>query len=435
MARDNLKIGLAGLGVVGAALAKRLLSTPHILTQRAGICFELRAVSARSRSKNRGVDVSACDWYDDPVAMACAPDIDVFVELIGGQDGPAYASVTEALKQKKHVVTANKALLAAHGIKLARLAEENGVGLYYEASVAGAIPAIKVIRENLSGNTISRVFGILNGTCNYILTRMEQERAEFETVLADAQRLGYAEAEPGFDIDGFDTAHKLAILSSLSFGTQIAADQIFIEGIRSISLADISAATRMGYRIKLLGVALSKEGGVEQRVHPTMVPIDSAIAQISGIQNAVMVDADLTGQMMLAGPGAGGNATASSVLADIVDIGRVISAPTLGILTKELKPYHKAPMRAHEGGYYLRLELSDEVGTFAHVAGLMAQYEISLKSIMQNPDETGASDKATSTVILITHQTTELKMRDALKQIEASGHCTGSVQMIRIEKF
>jgi homoserine dehydrogenase len=278
-----------------------------------------------------GFDVSGLDWFTDAVEMAEKADIDVFVELIGGDSGPAEVSVRTALANGKHVVTANKALLARHGVDLAKLAEAHDVCLNYEAAVAGGIPIVKTLRESMSGNEVSRIYGILNGTCNYILTRMEAEGISFEDCLADAQRLGYAEADPTFDIEGNDTAHKLAILTSLAFGTEIADDNIYMEGITSITTADIQAADELGYRIKLLGVAQRTDTGIEQRVHPTMVPKSSAIARIDGVLNAVAIDGDFVGEIVLVGPGAGGDATASSVVADIADIARGDETPVLGM--------------------------------------------------------------------------------------------------------
>ena len=317
------------------------------------------------------------------MALARDPGNDVFVELIGGADGVAHASVEAAIDAGKHVVTANKALLARHGVALARAAEEKGVSLNFEAAAAGGIPIIKTLREALAGNTVNRVYGILNGTCNYILTRMEQERLSFAECLAAAQRLGYAEADPTFDIEGHDTAHKLALLTAIAFGTEIDAESIYVEGISSITPADIEAADELGYRIKLLGVASRTDSGIEQRVHPTMVPKSSAIARIDGVTNAVAVEADFVGQLVLSGPGAGGDATASSVMSDIADIARGDRVGTFGRPASSLEPYRKAGIRRHEGGYYIRLSVYDRPGAFAAIAQRMADAQISLESIVQ----------------------------------------------------
>ena len=352
-----LRLGVAGLGTVGGALLKLLDRQAAALAARTGREIAAVAVSAQNRGKVRDLDPARFDWASDPVALAASPDIDVFVELIGGADGVARAAVETALQEGKSVVTANKALLAKHGLHLARLAEAKGVALGFEASVAGGIPIVKTLRDSLAGNRVSRVYGILNGTCNYILSRMEAEQLSFGQCLAEAQKLGYAEADPSFDIGGYDTAHKLAILTALAFGTEIAADAIAVEGIEHITLADISAAAELGYRIKLLGVAERTAAGIEQRVHPTMVPRSSAIAQVMGVTNAVTIDADAVQELTLVGPGAGGAATASAVVADIADVARGLKAPPFGLPLKSLAPLHRAPLQTHEGGYYIRLSV------------------------------------------------------------------------------
>jgi len=317
-----LRIGVAGVGTVGASLLKILGSKDNLLAERCGRPLRVTAVNARDKSKDRGVSLDGMRWFDDPVDLAKSDDIDVFVELIGGEDGPACDAVKAALLAGKHVVTANKALLAKHGVELAQLAEDQGLLLNYEAAVAGGIPIIKVMRESMTANEISRVYGILNGTCNYILTRMEADGMSFEDCLKDAQELGYAEADPTFDIEGNDTAHKLAILTSLAFGSRIAPDAIYLEGITKITIEDIIAAKELGYRIKLLGVATRTADGVESRVHPAMVPLGSAIAEIGGVTNAVSVEAEPVGSLMMSGPGAGGDATASAVAGDLCDIAK-----------------------------------------------------------------------------------------------------------------
>src|SRR5512134_2661260 len=303
---DGLKLGVAGIGTVGSGLLRLLAARKGDLAARAGRAIEVVAVSARNRQKNRDADLSGLRFVQDPVALATDPEIDVFVELIGGEDSVAKQAVEAALTSGKHVVTANKALLAHHGPSLAALAEKNGLALNFEAAVAGGIPVVKVIRESLQGNDISRVYGILNGTCNYILTLMENEGRSFADVLKEAQAQGYAEADPTFDIGGFDTAHKLALLTSLAFGTKVDLDSVYIEGIEQITPADIEAADDLGYRIKLLGVALRTESGIEQRVHPTMVPKHTAIAEVDGVLNCVAVNGDFVGDVVLIGRGAGG---------------------------------------------------------------------------------------------------------------------------------
>ncbi|WP_068082206.1 homoserine dehydrogenase [Polycladidibacter stylochi] len=437
----SLNIGVAGLGTVGVSLAKIILGKAEVLKRRSGKSIVLAGVSARSKGKDRGVDVSHAQWFDDPVALAKDEGIDVFVELIGGDSGAAEESVRAALEAGKHVVTANKALLAKHGVALAKLAEEKGVSLNFEAAVAGGIPIVKTMRETLAGNEVSRVYGILNGTCNYILSRMEREGLSFAECLADAQRLGYAEADPTFDIEGFDSAHKLAILTSLAFGCEVSADDIFVEGITSITSADIRAADNLGYRIKLLGVAQRTDSGIEQRVHPTMVPKTSAIARVDGVLNGVAVDADAVGEVVLVGPGAGGDATASSVIGDIVDIARGVCLPVFGEQASGLAPYQRAKMRQHEGGYYIRLAVEDVPGAFATIAQCMADKGISLESIVQrrggiNEEASLDGDPARpQPVIMITHETTEMAVREALEAIAARNVTAGQPQMLRIENL
>ena len=434
---DALKIGIAGLGTVGASLVKILASRGNLLAVACGRPLAVVAVSARDRSRDRGFDASGLTWFDDPIEVARSADIDVFVELMGGAGDPAYASVKAALSRGLHVVTANKALLASHGVELAAIAEEKGVILNFEASVAGGIPVIKALRESLTGNTVSRVYGIMNGTCNYILTRMEKEGLSFEACLKEAQRLGYAEADPAFDIEGNDTAHKLSILTTLAFGTKIAADDIYLEGITNISLEDILAAADLGYRIKLLGVAQKTASGIEQRVHPTMVPQDSVIAQVDGVTNAVAIESDVLGELLMVGPGAGGNATASAVMGDIADIAKshpgAQLVPSLGRPAAQLEPYKRGEIRSHEGGYFIRLTVQDRTGVFASVATRMAENEISLESIVQRPKV--HDDRAErQTIILVTHATTEQSVRKAIGAIETEGYLIGKAQVIRIER-
>lgn len=439
---ETLRLGIAGLGTVGVGVLKLLERHGSALAETGMPEIKVCAVCARDRKKNRDVDISEYEWFDDPVDLARHKGIDVFVELIGGEDGPARDSVTASLKSAKHVVTANKALLAHHATELALLAEQNGVALNFEAAVAGGIPIVKAMRESLLGNTITRVYGILNGTCNYILTRMQQEKRAFADILQEAQDAGYAEADPTFDIGGHDTAHKLALLTTLAFGTETSFDSIYLEGIESISPADIEAADDLGYRIKLLGVALQTDSGIEQRVHPTMVEKHSAIAEVDGVSNCVAVDGDFVGDVMLVGMGAGAGPTASSVVGDIADIARGIVLPPLIRPVKALRPCKRAQMRAHAGGYYIRLSVVDRPGAFAAIATRMAEQEISLKSIVQRPPidqmEDAASNRPTDRpmpVVMITHETTEAAVQKAFSLIEEDGHVVEKPQMIRIEKL
>jgi homoserine dehydrogenase len=434
-----LRIGVAGLGNVGATLVRIIQKDGEELTRKLGRKITVTAVCARSRSRDRGIDTKSLEWFDDPVALAKSDSIDLFVELIGGEDGPALAAVKAALEIGRPVVTANKALLARHGVTLAKIAEESGAQLGFEAAVAGGIPVIKTLREGLGSARIARVYGIMNGTCNYILTRMGNEGISFETCLADAQKLGYAEADPTFDVGGFDTAHKLAILASLCFGCEIAPDEIFVEGITTISQADIKVAGDLGYKIKLLGIAQRSPDGIDQRVHPTLVKKTSAVAGVDGVLNAVALETDHVHELLLAGPGAGGPPTASSVLSDILDIARGTRVPPLGVPVAELTPYRQAPMRAHEGGYYIRLNVKDVPGAFAAIATRMGEAGISLESVIQRPDlrvsEPGIVESEVRTVVLLTQSTLEHSVRDALGRIKADGFILGDPQMIRIEQF
>ncbi|HZH09698.1 MAG TPA: homoserine dehydrogenase [Microvirga sp.] len=435
-----LKVGIAGLGTVGASVIRILERRNETVTQRGRRPVEVVAVSARDRAKDRGIDVSRLAWFDDPVELARSEDVDCVVELVGGADGAALEVVQTALSQGKHVVTANKALLAKHGLALAKLAEAKGVSIAFEASVAGGIPIIKTLREALPGNRVSRLYGILNGTCNYILSRMEMEGLTFHECLKDAQRLGYAEADPTFDVEGFDTAHKLAILTSLAFGTEIDADAIYVEGISSITPLDLAMAKELGFRIKLLGVAERTETGIEQRVHPTMVPRTSSIAQVMGVTNAVTLDADAVRELTLIGPGAGGDATASAVVADIADLAAGVVQPLFGKPVGQLEKAPRAPMQRHEGGYYIRLTVHDRPGVAAGVATRMAEEDISLESILQKRSEIAATQDphgrsgAPVSLVLITYAATEASIRSAVEKISGDGLIAEPPQVIRIER-
>lgn len=437
-----LKLGVAGLGTVGAGLLKLIEEHKPLLKARLGRDIEVVAVSARDRSKDRGVSIKGFTWYDNAAELALDDEIDVFVELIGGEDGVALEAVEAAIGAKKHVVTANKALLAHHGNDLARKAEAAGVALNFEAAVAGSIPVIKTIREGLSGNAVSRVYGIMNGTCNFILTKMQDEQRPFGEVLELAQAIGYAEADPTFDVGGIDTAHKLALLTTLAFGTEVAFDQIDIEGIEAITPADIEAADEMGYRIKLLGVAVKTESGIEQRVNPAMVPKNSPIAQVSSVTNCVAIDSDYSGDLLLVGAGAGDKATASAVFSDIGDIARGMIYAPFNLPMSEVKPYKRSRLNAHLGAYYIRLSVYDKPGAMAAIATRMGERGVSLESIVQRRprsalpgiDARGEVGAPTS-LLLITHETTEQSIREALEAIAADGKVSEPPQMIRIEKL
>src|SRR6516225_6188153 len=437
---EPLKLGLAGIGTVGGGVLRLLAERGSSLAERPGRPIKVVAVSARDRRKNRDADISGFRFVADPVELARDPEINTFVELIGGEEGAAKESIETALRAGKHVVTANKAVLAHHGLSLAALAEKNGVALNFEGAVAGGIPIVKTIRESLQGNTISRIYGILNGTCNYILTLMMTEGRSFAEVLKEAQAKGYAEADPTFDIGGFDTAHKLALLTSLAFATKVGFEHIHIEGIRSITAADIEAADDLGYRIKLLGVALITDSGIEQRVHPAMVPKHSAIAEVSGVTNCVAIDGDYCGNLLLAGAGAGAKATASAVASDILDIFRRDTPPRFGVPAGQLRPYRRAKLGQHQGAYYVRLSVFDRPGAMASIAGRMGERGVSLESIVQKRPpgaQIGIAARgrpgAPTPVVLITHETTEAAIRGALSSIGKDGNVSERPQMIRIE--
>jgi len=435
-----LRVGIAGLGTVGASVVRILALQENALGQRCGRPVHVTSVAARDRTKDRGIDLSRYSWFENAVDLARSDEVDCVVELVGGSEGAAREVVEAAIRAGKHVVTANKALLAKHGLALARAAEAQGVSLAFEASAAGGIPVIKTLREALPGNTISRFYGILNGTCNYILSRMELEGLTFAECLKDAQRLGYAEADPTFDVEGFDTAHKLAILTSLAFGTEIDADAIYVEGISKIAPLDLRMADELGYRIKLLGVAERTNTGIEQRVHPTMVPKSSAIAQVMGVTNAVTIDADAVRELTLIGPGAGGDATASAVVADIADVAMGPGRPPFGRSVTQLDRAQRAPMQRHEGGYYIRLTVYDRPGVAAGVATRMAEADISLESILQKRSEMAASKDphgrsgAPVPLVLITYAATEETIRSALSKIASDGLVAEPPQVIRIER-
>jgi homoserine dehydrogenase len=432
---NALKLGIAGLGTVGTGVLDSLARHGSLIAQRAGVPIQVTAVSARSKTKDRGHDLSQLEWFDDPVKLAKSANIDCFIELIGGDTGPAKDAVEAAIAAGRHVITANKALLAHHGADLAKAAEAKGVMLNFEAAVAGGIPIIKTLREGLAGNSVRKIFGIMNGTCNYILTKMANESRTFAEVLKEAQELGYAEADPTFDVGGFDTAHKLAVLTSLAFGSETNVKEIAIEGIEQITLDDIRNASDLGYKIKLLGVAVKHDVGIEQRVHPTLIRKGSPVADTDGVFNAVVVKGDFVGDLTLEGRGAGSHPTASAVLSDIIDVARNNRRPAFGIPATSLKPYKNAPQKAHEGGFYVALQLLDKPGAVASIARILADEKISIESIVQRGKSDNDSERATAPFILITHDTLEQSIRKALSRIEKDGHVSGHPRVIRIERL
>jgi len=424
-----LRVAIAGLGTVGAGTVRLLQDHRDMIAARCGRPVEITGVCARDRTRDRGCDLSGIAWFDDAATMAREAEADVVVELIGGSEGTARACVEAALAAGRPVVTANKALLALHGQDLARMAEEAGVGVAYEAAVAGGIPIIKALREGLAGNQIRRIYGILNGTCNYILSTMQETGRGFEDVLSEAQRLGYAEADPSVDVDGFDAAHKLAILTSLAFGRPVEFDAVFIEGIRRVTAMDIGFADELGYRIKLLGVAEETEHGVMQRVHPSLVPKDGPIAAVDGVYNAVVVEGDHAGRSMLEGRGAGAGPTASAVVADIMDMASGRTAHTFGVPVAQLAPGVSAPIETHVGPYYVRLMVVDRPGVFADIAAALRDAQVSMESILQRGHDPGE----TVPVVMVLHPTVESAVTRALAHIGRIGAVVEPPCLIRIE--
>jgi homoserine dehydrogenase len=425
----TLRIGIAGLGTVGGGVIKLLSAQAELIAARAGQPIVVTAVSARDRSRDRGISLAGLAWHDDPVALARDPNVDVVVELIGGSDGPAKELAQAAIAAGKSLVTANKALLAMHGAPLASAAEAAGLVIAYEAAVAGGIPVIKVLREGLAANQVSRVAGILNGTCNYILTTMREEGRDFGDVLADAQKLGYAEADPSFDVDGIDAAHKLAILAGLAFGVKIDFADVHIEGIRRISDLDISFAQELGYRIKLLGIAERTSAGISLRVHPAMVPLSRPLATVDGVFNAVQLEGDFSGPVFLRGRGAGEGPTASAVVADLIDIARGIKIPVWGQSAATLSPAVLTPMARHEGAYFLRLMVVDQPGVMADVTAILRDHGVSLESMLQHGRKPGESVP----IVLVTHETREAEVGAALARISALPSVLEAPALIRIE--
>lgn len=426
---EALKVAIAGLGTVGAGTVRLLAEQAETIAARCGRPIRVTAVSARSKGRDRGCDLTGMAWFDDPVALAREADADVICELVGGSDGVAREVCEAAIAAGRHVVTANKALLAHHGTELATKAEAAGVQLRWEAAVAGGIPIIKALREGLAGNGISRVYGILNGTCNYILSTMRETGRDFADVLADAQRLGYAEADPSFDIDGVDAAHKLALLTAVAFGTQVDFASVHVEGIRALSAIDIEYAEELGYRIKLLGIARHTDAGIEQRVHPCMVRASAPIASVEDVYNAVVAEGDFVGRSVYEGRGAGAGPTASAVAADIIDIAAGRGAFTFGVAAKDLRPVPKCSMENHVGAYYIRLMVVDKQGVFADIAAALRDAKVSMEAILQR----GRAPGEVVPVVMTLHETVEASLNDALARITAIDGVVEPPMVIRIE--
>ncbi|WP_151718541.1 homoserine dehydrogenase [Gemmobacter serpentinus] len=427
-----LRLGLAGLGTVGIGVVKIVQRHADLITARTGRPVTITAVSARDPKKNRDADLSAYAWETDPVALAKRDDVDVFIEVMGGHEGPAKAATEAAIAAGKDVVTANKALLAHHGQALAEAAEAAGRVIRFEAAVAGGIPVIKALTEGLAGNQIRRVMGVMNGTCNYILTRMQNAGLPYEVVFEEARQLGYLEADPNLDVGGIDAGHKLSLLASIAFGTKVAFDHVELEGIGNVSIEDINLADDMGYHIKLLGVAQISGRGLEQRMTPCLVPADSPFGQLQGGTNMVMLEGDSVGQIVLRGPGAGEGPTASAVMADVLDIARGLRLPTFGRPATTLAPAVPAKS-ATPAPYYLRMTLLDKPGALAKIATCLGESGISIDQMRQINMPDAEDDDAV--VIFVTHKATPADVAHALSQFAATGVLVGQPVAIRIEEI
>ena len=428
MSGRTWRVGLAGLGVVGSGLLKFLSERADFAPS--GDRVQVTAVSARTR-KDRGVDLSAAAWFDDPVALARSPDIDLFVELIGGADDPAKGAVTAALQAGKPVVTANKALIATHGLELARLAEAQNVALLFEAAVMGGVPAVKTLREGLVGEEVGSISGILNGTCNFILSEMERTERSFAEVLAEAQKLGYAEADPTTDIGGFDAAHKIAILAAFAFGGAPNLDTAEIEGIANVELIDIRLARDLGYRIKLIASAEREGGGANIRVDPALVPLSHPLAQAGGALNALFIEGLRIGRLYMQGPGAGAEPTAAAVAADIAD---VISGPRRPVFQRpadDLAPLTGADRGRHRDKAFLRLMVRDKPGVIAAISEALAKADVSIDSFMQKPVE----DSGHVPIVLITHPASAAAIEKAVDHIGALSAVVERPRRIRVARI
>ncbi|KRS18845.1 homoserine dehydrogenase [Roseovarius indicus] len=403
-----LRLGIAGLGTVGTGVVKIVRQKAKLIEARAGRPVTISAVSARTRDKDRGVNLSDYAWEDDPVALASRDDVDLFVELMGGSDGPAKAATEAALSAGKDVVTANKAMLAHHGQALAEMAEANGAVLRFEAAVAGGIPVVKSLTEGLAGNEITRVMGVMNGTCNYILTRMQSGGLPYDEVFEEADKLGFLEADPTLDVGGIDAGHKLALLSAIAFGAQVNFDAVELEGIERVTITDIRHADDLGYRIKLLGVAQMTGRGLEQRMSPCLVPKRSPLGQLEGGTNMVVLEGDQVQQIVLRGPGAGEGPTASAVMGDVIDIARGFRCTTFGVPAAMLTEATPAKT-ATPAPYYLRMALDDKPGALAKVATALGNAGISIDRMRQTKHKDN-----TAPVLIVTHRTTRSALDEAL---------------------
>jgi homoserine dehydrogenase len=425
----KLNIGIAGLGTVGSGVVKIISKQQELLQSRSGAQINITAISARNKNKDRGINIAHIKWYDNPVDIASDPNVDAVVELIGGAEGAAYDLCVKSLKNKKHFITANKALIARHGKELAKLAEENNVHIAFEAAVAGGIPVIKALKEGLAANKISRIAGILNGTCNFILTSMKETGRDFDVILKEAQDLGYAEADPSFDVDGIDAAHKLAILTSIAFGTAVDFKSVYAEGIRKVSLIDVNYAKDLGYKIKLLGISTANENGVSQKVCPCLISTEYPIASVDGVNNAVFIEGEPVGKIVLVGPGAGEGATASAVVADIIDMASDRFSRAFNVPSGMLAEPEFVGISEHKGGYYIRITVEDKAGVLADITDIFRDEKISVNSVLQKSHTEGAN----AHIIVVTHKTFEKSVIKAVEQIERISSVVEQPNVIRIE--
>lgn len=427
----SLKVAVAGLGNVGVGVVKILEQHRELIAERAGQEIQISAVSARSKNKDRGIDLSPYQWVENAVDMANLDDIDIVVELIGGEDGIAYELSKNTLKNSKSLVTANKAMVAHHGAGLADLAQDNQVALRFEAAVAGGIPIIKAIGEGLAANELSLVYGIMNGTTNYMLTHMESRGLTYAEILKEVGELGYLEADPALDLDGIDAAHKLAILSSVAFGTKTDFENVYIEGIRNIDAVDIKYGKELGYRIKLLGITKFKNGNLSQRVHPVMIDRELPISGVMDGFNAIVVDGDFIDRTFYQGRGAGEGPTASAVVADLIDIARGHNGPAFFKPSSKMIAANPVSINERGGAYYLRLHVEDRAGVIADISTALKQSSVSVKTMLQK----GTEQDGTVYVVMETHDTSEVAMKNALTRIKELSSVIEAPQSIRIEKL
>ncbi len=428
---DSFRIGIAGLGTVGAGVIKILQTHQTMISGRAGCSVEIVAVSARDKSKDRGVDLSRYEWLDKAASLAGRDDLDAVVELIGGEEGDALELARNALDNGISFVTANKALLAHHGYDLAVLAEENNVSLMYEAAVAGGIPIIKSLREGFAANEIEAVYGILNGTCNYILTEMRETGRPFSDVLKEAQDKGYAEADPEFDIEGIDSAHKLCLLSSLAFGVKPDFQTLKAQGISHITAADISYAQELGYRIKLLGISRQIDGTIIQMVEPCLVSESSTMGAVEGVFNAVFVEGDFVGTELQIGRGAGEGPTASAIVADIIDLARGYKVPAFGIPALMLADANKGDPGEMESRFYIHLTVIDKPGVLAEITAIMRDHDVSMEDVLQR----GRDPENSASVVITSHSTKQAEIHKAVAKIESLDFVVKNPTLLRIENF